>query len=76
MAPHAPVAAQFAATERPPNLWASDCFPPHVYPFAPRVSDRAPFYPCNVAGEARRAMPTLMSTVGSYSFRDNGPGMV
>ena len=22
MAPHAPVAAQFAATERPPNLWA------------------------------------------------------
>ena len=40
------------------------------------VDDRAPFYCCNKAGRPREALPTLMAAVGSYSFREQGPGCV
>ena len=38
------------------------------------VDDAPPFFCCNVAGQQRRALPTLMATVGSYAFRGEGPG--
>ena len=35
-----------------------------------------PFYPCNIPGEARAALPTLVATQGSYAFRVGEPGAI
>ena len=33
-------------------------------------------FPCNLVGQPRTAMPTLMATPGSYAFRNRGPRMI
>eukprot|EP00775_Hariotina_reticulata_P015035 gene15035-biopygen706 len=38
--------------------------------------DRPPQHPCNQPGKPRRALPTLMSRVGSYAFRPGQPGSI
>lgn len=41
-----------------------------------KVTEVHPRYPCNLPGEPLSALPTLMATVASYAFRDQGPGVI
>jgi hypothetical protein len=67
---------QLDAIERPVNLGAISVFPPHVELQPLRSLRKAPYYTCGVVGQPPQAMPTLMARKRSYSFRDNGPGVV
>jgi hypothetical protein len=67
---------QLDAIERPVNLGAVSAFPPHVELQPLRFLRKAPYYTCGVVGQPPQAMPTLMARKRSYSFRDNGPGVV
>jgi site-specific DNA-cytosine methylase len=39
-------------------------------------SDQAPFYVCNVVGQPRQALPTLVAKVRSHAFRGEGQGTI
>jgi hypothetical protein len=45
---------------------------------ANRVSEPslAPFYPCNIPGQERAALPTLVATPRSYAFREGAAGAI
>ena len=61
---------------RAEGLLVQDILDPGRVPRKVNVSDQPPFYPCNVVGQSRRALPTLMATVGSYAFKGSGQGCV
>lgn len=62
--------------QRPAGITVEQVLDPGRAAGAVLVDDRAPFYCCNKAGRPREALPTLMAAVGSYSFREQGPGCV
>lgn len=64
------------AVERPPGLLVADILLPgrHVLPV--EVSDRKPFYPCNLKSEPRSAFPTFVTVLQSRAFKPSGPGAV
>lgn len=61
---------------RPPGLTVLDILLPGRSVLPVEVSDRKPFYPCNVKLGVRAAWPTFVTVVNSRAFRPNGPGAV
>ena len=56
--------------------YISHILPPHLLPQRSSTSLHPPFYPCDQRNLPVQALPTIMATVGSYSFRNAGPGML
>eukprot|EP00775_Hariotina_reticulata_P001887 gene1887-biopygen3371 len=49
---------------------------PGRIPQAVTREDRAPQHVCNLPGQPRKALPTIMSRAGSYAFRPGQPGSI
>jgi hypothetical protein len=62
--------------QRPPSAGVDSILRDGTFSKIPVRSDSSPFYVCNVKGQPRQALPTLVSYVGSYSFREEGTGLV
>jgi hypothetical protein len=58
------------------DVYVSDILDPHRAPRCVYHDVQAPLAVVNRKGEPRRALPTLVSFVRSYAFKDNGPGLV
>lgn len=72
--PQLNAALQFV--HRPPNRTVQDMLPPGRVAQPVRRADYVPQYPCNVPGQERKALPTLMSRPGSYAFRPGQAGSI
>jgi hypothetical protein len=59
-----------------PDVYVRDILDPHRTPRCVYHDDQAPLAVVNYKGEPRRTLPTLVSFVCSYAFKDNGPGLV
>jgi hypothetical protein len=59
-----------------PDVYVSDILNPHRTPRRVYHDDQAPLVVVNRKEEPRRALPTLVSFVHSYAFKDNGSGLV
>jgi hypothetical protein len=59
-----------------PDVHVSDILDPHRAPQRVYHDDQAPLAVINCKRELRKALPTLVSFVRSYAFKDNGPGLV
>jgi site-specific DNA-cytosine methylase len=59
-----------------PDVYVSDILDPHKAPRHVYHDDQAPLVVVNRKGEPWRALPTLVSFVRLYAFKDNGPGLV
>ncbi len=62
--------------QRPTGFLVNDILETGRYTQVARRTDKAPFYVCNVAGEALQALPTLVCYAGSRAFRDGAAGMI
>jgi hypothetical protein len=58
------------------DVYVSEILDPHRTPQRVYHDDQAPLAVVNRKGEPRWALPTLVSFVHSYAFKDNGPGLV
>ena len=67
---------QLDSIERPPDIWAASAFAPQLQLQIVTHRRQPPYYPCNIPGQSPHALPTLMASFNSYSFRDRGPGML
>jgi hypothetical protein len=59
-----------------PDVYVSDILDPHRALRRVYLDDQAPLAVVNRKGEPRRALPMMVSFAHSYSFKDNGPGLV
>jgi hypothetical protein len=59
-----------------PDAYVSDILDPDRAPRRVYYDDQAPLAVVNRRGEPRRALPTFISFVHSYAFKDNGPGLI
>jgi transposase InsO family protein len=62
--------------QRPPNRLVVDILDAPRVPQVVRRDDEPPFYLCNRVGQPMQCLPTLVATLGSYAFRNGGPGLV
>jgi hypothetical protein len=76
LAPHSALQQLLQQVHRPPGLLVRHILGPGRSCQPVRWDDCAPFYPCNRVGQPRQALPTLVATVGSHAFRDDGPGCI
>jgi hypothetical protein len=60
--------------QRDPNRLVIDVLQPGTYPQTPKCDDKFPFYCCNHKDQPTACLPTIMSYVGSYSYRDGRLG--
>ena len=65
-----------SAPARPAERTVRAILDPHRFPAKVATPDLPPFCAVNEPGKPRAALPTLVATLGSYAFRDGGPGMV
>ena len=61
---------------KPPNVNVSDILDPHRTPWRLYHDDQTPLAVVNRKDKPRRTLPTLVSFSRSYTFKDNGPGLV
>eukprot|EP00959_Pyramimonas_sp_CCMP1952_P464166 9486139-Pyramimonas_sp.AAC.1 len=61
---------------RSPRRYLHHILPTHLKPLKPTGHRATPYYPCGEVDEPRKTLPTIMATVGSYAYRDQGPGML
>lgn len=61
---------------RSPRRYLHHILPAHLKPLKPTGHRPPPYYPCGGADEPRQTLPTIMATMGSYAYRNQGPGML
>jgi len=61
---------------RAPGLTVQQILDPGRVSSAVTETPLPPFYPCNLPGHERAALPTLVATRGSYAFRPGGAGAI
>jgi hypothetical protein len=61
---------------RRPDVYVSNILDPHQTPRRIYHDDQAPLAVVNRKGEPHRAFPTLVSFARSYTFKDNGLGLI
>jgi RNase H-like domain found in reverse transcriptase/Reverse transcriptase (RNA-dependent DNA polymerase)/Integrase zinc binding domain/PHD-finger len=62
--------------QRPANLYVNDILDSGRYAQLVSVTDKPPFYVCNVKGELMQALPTLVAYKASRAFKDDKSGMI
>jgi hypothetical protein len=65
-----------SATTRTPGRLVDPVLDPGRQVAFYALPSRPPRYQCEQPRGPVEALPTLMATIGSYAFRDNGPGMI
>ena len=68
--------AAISMVQRPPGRQVHQALQPGRVAMPVHRTDQPPQYVCNIAGQPREAMPTLMSKPSSYAFRPGQPGCV
>lgn len=76
LVPQARLSRVLGAVERPTNRLVQDILGPGRQCRLVARDDTAPFYCCNKKGQPMQALPTLMATVASYAFRNEGQGTI
>ena len=76
LAPHPVLQQLLQHVQRPSGLLVEPILGPGRFCQPVQWDDSAPFYPCNRVGQPRQALPTLVATVGSHAFRNEGPGCI
>ncbi|KAK3260918.1 hypothetical protein CYMTET_30150 [Cymbomonas tetramitiformis] len=64
------------SVERPPNRWVTDVIGEDGSPERCGTQTGFPHYRCNVVGKPMMALPTIMATQSSHTFRDDRAGTV
>lgn len=70
------LSAALSCADRPEGRTVQLAMQPQRTTLPVTHADRQPQYACNVPGEPRAAMPTLMGKAQSYAFRPGRPGSV
>lgn len=76
LAPQPAMQRVLATAVRPAGLLVQDILGPGRRCQQVCRDDEEPFYKCNKVGQPMQALPTLVATVGSYAFRNEGAGTV
>lgn len=76
LAPYQQLKQVIRSARRPPGRTVQQVLDPGRSCKEVQRDDAPPFYCCNKVGQPMQALPTLMATVGSYAFRDQGPGLI
>jgi hypothetical protein len=62
------------SVQRPPNRFVNQVLDQGTEAQSPTCHVRNPYYPCDIPGECRQALPTVMSYKGSYAYRPGQAG--
>jgi hypothetical protein len=61
---------------RPVDICIQQILHPEVTVAIAKQAEQAPYYSCNTPGQPQKVLPTLMAFTGSYSYRNNGVGVL